>query len=174
MSVRPYRKYLRGYQVLKIRRVTVFSFGHVPLHKEDGHGYIHLVFKLAAIIACYGVTSSLVKSYGLDGTPAGVIGIAALMTVVVPSVLMDGEETVEAWIAGSLDATLLFTALLVALITGEIYRKMVQKNITIKLPDPVPPAVSAQFTALIPGVVVVVLFTIVRLLFAKTVWGGFP
>ena len=135
---------------------------------------MHATYGIAAIIACYGVTSSLVKSYGLDGTPAGVIGISALMTVVVPSVLMDGEEAVEAWIAGSLDATLLFTALLVALITGEIYRTMVQKNVTIKLPDSVPPAVSAQFTALIPGIVIVVLFTIVRLLFAKTVWGGFP
>ena len=135
---------------------------------------MHATYGISAIIACYGVANSLVKSYDLDGTAAGVIAIAALMTVVVPSALMDGEKVVEAWIAGSLDATLLFTALLVALATGEIYRRMVQKNITIKLPDSVPPAVSAQFTALIPGIVVVILFTIVRLLFAKTVWGGFP
>ena len=135
---------------------------------------MNATYGIAAIVACYGVTNSLVKSYGIDGTPAGVIGISALFTVVVPSVLSDGEETVEAWIAGSFDATLLFTALLVALITGEIYRYFVQKNITIKLPESVPTAVSAQFTALIPGAVTVILFTIIRLLFAKTVWGGFP
>ena len=135
---------------------------------------MHATYGIAAIVACYGVTSSLVKSYGIDGTPAGVIGISALLTVVVPSLLSDGESLVEAWIAGCFDATLLFTALLVALITGEIYRTFVQKNITIKLPDSVPPAVSAQFTALIPGVVIIILFTIIRLLFAKTVWGGFP
>ena len=123
---------------------------------------MHATYGIAAIIACYGVTSSLVKSYGIDGTPAGVIGISALMTVVVPSLLLDGEEVVEAWIAGSLDATLLFTAMLVALITGEIYRRMVQKNITIKLPDSVPPAVSAQFTALIPGITIIILFKIGR------------
>ena len=135
---------------------------------------MHATYGIAALVACYGITSSLVKSYGLDGTPAGVLGMSALMTVVVPSVLTNGDETVEAWIAGSLDANLLFTALVVALVSGEIYRQFVQRNITIKLPDSVPPAVSAQFTALIPGVVIIILFTIVRLAFAATVWGGFP
>lgn len=135
---------------------------------------MNATYGIAALVACYGITSSLVKSYGLDGMPAGVLGMSALMTVVVPSVLTNGDETVEAWIAGSLDANLLFTALVVALVSGEIYRQFVQRNITIKLPDSVPPAVSAQFTALIPGVVIIILFTIVRLAFAATVWGGFP
>ena len=135
---------------------------------------MNATYGIAAIVACYGVASSLVKSYGIDGTPAGVVAVSALFTVVVPSVLSDGEEAVEAWVAGSFDATLLFTALLVALIAGEIYRYFIQKNITIKLPESVPSAVSAQFTALIPGAVIIVLFTIIRLLFAKTVWGGFP
>ena len=135
---------------------------------------MNATYGIAALVACYGVTSSLVKSYGIDGTPAGVIGMSALLTVVVPSVLSDGEGLVDAWIAGSFDATLLFTALLVALAAGEIYRFFVQKNITIKLPDSVPPAVSAQFTALIPGIVIIVLGTIVRLLFATTSWGSFP
>lgn len=135
---------------------------------------MNATYGIAALVACFGVSSSLVKSYGIDGTPAGIIGISALLTVVVPSLLSDGAEVVGAWIAGSFDATLLFTAMLVALITGEIYRYFVQKNITIKLPDSVPPAVSAQFTALIPGIVIIVLFTIIRLLFAQTSWGSFP
>ena len=136
---------------------------------------MHATYGIAAVVACYGVTSSLVNSYGIDGTPAGVIGMAAFFTIIVPTVLFDADGgAVEAWIAGSLDAGLLFTALLTAIITGEIYRTLVQKNVTIKLPDSVPTAVSKQFTALIPGIVVIILFTIIRLVFAKTVWGGFP
>ena len=104
----------------------------------------------------------------------GIISMSSLMAVVVPSMLADGDETVEAWIAGSFDANLLFTALLVAVATGEIYRWFIQKNVTIKLPGAVPPAMSAQFTALIPGFVTLILFTVVRLLFAITPWGGFP
>ena len=136
---------------------------------------MNATYGIAAVVACYGVTSSLVNSYGIDGTPAGVIGMAAFFTIIVPTVLFDAEGgVVDAWIAGSLDAGLLFTALLTAIITGEIYRTLVQKNVTIKLPDSVPTAVSKQFTALIPGIVVIILFTIIRLVFAKTVWGGFP
>ena len=104
----------------------------------------------------------------------GIISMSSLMAVVVPSMLADGDETVEAWIAGSFDANLLFTALLVEVATGEIYRWFIQKNVTIKLPGAVPPAMSAQFTALIPGFVTLILFTVVRLLFAITPWGGFP
>ena len=93
----------------------------------------------------------------------------------VPTALTNADgEAVDAWIAGSLDATLLFTALLTALVVGEIYRLLVQKNFTIKLPDSVPKAVSAQFTALLPGTVIIVLFTVVRLVFSATPWGGFP
>lgn len=136
---------------------------------------MNATYGISAIVACFGVASSLVNSYGEDGTPAGIISMAAFFAVVVPSVLTDAEgNAVDAWVAGSLDATLLFTALLSALIVGEIYRLLVQKNFTIKLPDSVPKAVSKQFTALLPGAVIIILFTAIRLLFAATPWGGFP
>lgn len=136
---------------------------------------MNATYGISAVVACFGVASSLVNSYGEDGTPAGIISMAAFFAVVVPSALTDTEgNAVDAWIAGSLDATLLFTALLSALIVGEIYRLLVQKNFTIKLPDSVPKAVSKQFTALLPGAVIIILFTAIRLLFAATPWGGFP
>lgn len=135
---------------------------------------MNATYGIAAIVACFGVASSLVNSYGLDGTPAGILAMSSLFTIVVPSSLMDGEEAVEAWLAGSFDAGLLFTALLAALAVGEIYRLMVQKNITIKLPASVPQAVSRQFTALLPGIVIIILFTALRLIFAVTPWGSFP
>lgn len=136
---------------------------------------MNATYGISAIVACYGVASSLVNSYGEDGTPAGIISIAAFFAVVVPTALTDAEgNAVDAWIAGSLDAKLLFTALLSALIVGEIYRFLLQKKFTIKLPDSVPKAVSKQFTALLPGAVIIILFTAIRLLFAATPWGGFP
>ena len=136
---------------------------------------MNATYGISAIVACFGVASSLVNSYGENGTPAGIIAMAAFFAVVVPTTLTGAEgEAVDAWVAGSLDATLLFTALLTALIVGEIYRFLVQKNFTIKLPDSVPKAVSAQFTALLPGTAIIVLFTVVRLVFASTPWGGFP
>jgi PTS system cellobiose-specific IIC component len=141
----------------------------------DFEGVImNATYGISAIVACFGVASSLVNSYGIDGTPAGVISMSALFAIVVPSALQDGGETVSAWLAGSFDPALLFTALLSALAVGEIYRLLVQNKFTIKLPSSVPAAVSRQFTALLPGMAILIVFTAVRLVFAVTPWGGFP
>ena len=131
-------------------------------------------YGISAIVACFGVASSLVNSYDLEGTPAGIISMSALFIIVVPTTFQSGEEMVEAWVAGSFDPALLFTALVTALVVGEIYRLLVQKNFTIKLPDAVPKAVSRQFTALLPGAVIIIAFTAIRLIFAVTPWGSFP
>ncbi|MDR1131540.1 MAG: PTS transporter subunit EIIC, partial [Oscillospiraceae bacterium] len=77
-------------------------------------------YSIAAIIACFGVASSLVNSYDLDGTPAGVVAVSALFTIVVPKLLADGEELLEAFPSSTFDPGMLFTALFTALIVGEL------------------------------------------------------
>lgn len=52
-------------------------------------------------------------------------------------------------------AAALFTALIVGLISSMIYVKLMNANVTIKLPDSVPQAVSTAFAAIIPGVLAV-------------------
>ena len=49
-----------------------------------------------------------------------------------------------------------FTAIIVGIVSVEIYRLIIQKKIVIKLPENVPPMVSQAFIALIPSFVVVV------------------
>ena len=49
----------------------------------------------------------------------------------------------------------LFAALLIGLLSAMIYVKLMQNNITIKLPENVPPAVSKAFAAIIPGVIAI-------------------
>ena len=56
---------------------------------------------------------------------------------------------------GTLSATSLFGAIVTALIAVEIYHFMIKHNISIKLPDSVPPAVSNSFAALIPTLAVI-------------------
>ncbi len=135
---------------------------------------MNATYGIAAIVACFGVASSLVNSYEIEGTPAGIISVSALFVIVVPTTLQNAGEAVDAWLAGSFDPALLFTALITALAVGEIYRLLVQKKFTLKLPASVPAAVSRQFTALLPGMVILIAFTAIRLIFAATPWGGFP
>ena len=54
----------------------------------------------------------------------------------------------------------LFTCLIVGLLSTMIYVKLMQKKVTIKLPDSVPPAVSNAFAAIIPGIVAIYVFGI--------------
>ena len=55
-----------------------------------------------------------------------------------------------------------FTAIIVGIVTVEIYRFFIQKKIVIKLPENVPPMVSQAFVSLIPSFVVVLFWWLIR------------
>lgn len=59
----------------------------------------------------------------------------------------------------------IFTGLLVSGITLYIFNKLVRKNITIKMPDSVPPAVARSFESLIPGMITLTFFVITAAIF---------
>lgn len=135
---------------------------------------MNATYGIVALVACYGVASSLVNSYHIDGTPAGIIALSAFFTINIVGSFKQGDATVSAWATKTFTAEFLFTALIIALITAEIYRFLVQKSFTIKLPKSVPPSVSRQFTALAPGAIIILLFLVIRGLFSLTPWENFP
>lgn len=53
-----------------------------------------------------------------------------------------------------------FSALLISGIAVYVYNKVLQKNIIIKMPDSVPPAVARSFESLIPGIITLAVFVI--------------
>jgi cellobiose PTS system EIIC component len=57
----------------------------------------------------------------------------------------------------------LFVAMILAVLSTEIYRYIIQKNIVIKMPDGVPPAVSRSFIALIPAFAVFLVVWLIRI-----------
>lgn len=63
----------------------------------------------------------------------------------------------------------LFSALIIGLVATMIYVFLMKKNIIIKMPDVVPPAVSKAFAAIIPGAVAIYVFAIVAYLFSTYV-----
>ncbi len=69
-------------------------------------------------------------------------------------------------------ATSLFTAILFGFISVLIFAFLMNKNITIKMPDSVPPAVAKAFAAIIPGAVALYVSGMVYFLFEKFV--GMP
>ncbi len=49
----------------------------------------------------------------------------------------------------------IFTSMIIGLISGMIFVKLMKANFTIKLPDDVPPAVNGAFVSLVPGVIAI-------------------
>jgi cellobiose PTS system EIIC component len=68
---------------------------------------------------------------------------------------------------GYLNAGGLFTGILVSLIATEIFVKLRKKNLIIKMPDNVPPAVGKAFAAVIPGTVTLFVFGILAFILAS-------
>ena len=67
----------------------------------------------------------------------------------------------------------LFSAIIIALISAKIYGIFVKKNITIKLPESVPPTIAKSFSAILPGLAIVLVFSIIRWGFTLTSFNDF-
>ncbi|TLG71798.1 PTS sugar transporter subunit IIC [Culicoidibacter larvae] len=91
----------------------------------------------------------------LSTTLVAVISFLALFPLTVTD---DGGVFMSATYFGSAG---LFAAIIVSILSVEIYRLIVKANITIKMPKEVPPMVSQAFTSVIPAAIVVTLWWVV-------------
>lgn len=121
---------------------------------------------ILALYATFGIASSLARNYEMNELNAGLLAVMAFLVTAVVPVKVPAVEGVIA--AGryiniaSLSSSSLFGAILTALISVEIMHFLKVRNITIKMPDGVPPEVANSFSALIPAVCIILLFWIVR------------
>ncbi|OTP21114.1 PTS system, cellobiose-specific IIC component [Enterococcus gallinarum] len=122
---------------------------------------------LLALYATFGIASSLAKSYKLDSLTAGILATMSFLITAAPPIRV--LESVEGVIdagrfinVANLGSGSVFGAIVTAILSVEIYRFFIVKNITIKMPDGVPPEVTNSFMALIPGGAILVLFWVIR------------
>ncbi|MGM9986760.1 MAG: PTS cellobiose transporter subunit IIC [Bacillaceae bacterium] len=115
-------------------------------------------FAIMALLVTFGVSYNLAKSYGVDGLSAGLVSFGAL--IILTPQTADGGLAL-AWTG----AQGLFVSLFVAIIATEIFRWLIQRNFTIKMPAGVPDAVSRSFAALLPGLVVFTVFAGLQMVF---------
>ena len=118
-------------------------------------GVTNATFGIIGLITVFGIAKRLADSYDVDGNGAGVIAIASYL-MLIPAV--DNQIAF-----GYLGSRGLFVALLVGMLTGELFRFFVQRNWVIRMPDSVPPAVSRSFSSLIPGFLIILTFIAIDL-----------
>ncbi|WP_410984230.1 PTS cellobiose transporter subunit IIC [Bacillus cereus] len=122
------------------------TFGEV--WKDVGGGMWTGSFAILALITAVGISYNLAKSYGIDALSAAIITFGALI-IISPTTPKEGGIDL-AWTG----AQGLFVSIIVALLVTEVFRFFVQREITVKMPDGVPPAVMKSFAALIPAFVI--------------------
>ena len=118
-------------------------------------------FSILALLIAFTVAYNLAKSYGKDALASGAISVSAFFAV--GAVSTDAKGVVS---TSGLGSTGLFLALIVAIISTEIFRRLVgNKHLVINMPDGVPPAVSRSFAALFPAMITVAIFALITTFF---------
>ena len=97
-----------------------------------------------------------------DALSTGLISVASFILL---GALTRNNEVVASWVTNFLGAQGIFIALLVGLITPEIYFAIVRKDWVIKMPDTVPPAVAKGFSDVIPGFIAVLFWAVIAYFF---------
>ena len=115
---------------------------------------VSVTFGVLALIVSLGVGYNLSKVYNLDAISGSVLSLVGfLMTQ------LDGQYKLN---VDNFGAPGLFTAIVVALVTVELFRFFVERDLVIKLPEGVPSAVVNSFVSLVPAAAVIALFWTIR------------
>lgn len=118
---------------------------------------VSITFGILALIVAIGMsyqTSKVNKIDPLTGTAVGTVAFLLCM--------LNNKLTID---PGTLGSGGMFTAIIVAIISSEIMSFFIKRNIVIKMPDSVPPAVANSFVSLVPGSAALLFFWLIRVLF---------
>jgi PTS system cellobiose-specific IIC component len=139
---------------------------HLPEHIASSlWNVFNVTFGLLSIYVVLSVAYALSRRRGVD--PLMPVIFSFLSYILVASPQLAGGE------AGTyLDNTGLFTAIVISVVTVEVYRFFIQKNIIIKMPEGVPPAISNAFAALIPGAALAFGWWLIRFVLNFDLAGG--
>lgn len=112
------------------------------------------------------------KIFGIENNAFNT-GIVSLVSFVLLSPITVNDQVMPA--ANMFDGTYfgakaVISAIFVSLIVIQVMKFFMKKNITIKMPEGVPPMVSNSFTSLIPAVVIVVFFGLMKFGFEATTY----
>ncbi|SHI55815.1 PTS sugar transporter subunit IIC [Clostridium intestinale] len=111
---------------------------------------------IMAIVAVIGIAYMYAKNEGHEPLGAGIIAFAVFLITLDQFTTSTTGEVVggvipRTWLGGQG----MVTAIIIGLSVGAVYSWFLTKKITIKMPAGVPQGVSNQFSALIPGLVII-------------------
>lgn len=113
------------------------------------------------------------EGYEKESVLAGTIALVCFLLMIPLGNTMVNEMPQVFLPTKYLGAAGLFSAMIIALVSSKIYFIFIRKDITIKLPDSVPPTITKSFAAILPGLTIVLIFSIIRYGFSLTSFSDF-
>ena len=158
--------------------LVISNFPLISAEKKDvlwklfGHS-VESSMLLMSIFISLGIGYYLYKYKNPEKPSEALYSAAVALTsffIVTPfSLTLEGENIISGVIPTSLvGAQGLFVAIIISILSTTIYSFMINKNIIIKMPKEVPPAIAKSFSAIIPGAITLTTFMIISLIFERT------
>lgn len=136
---------------------------------------------IMALLVLVGVSSSYARELKVDRIYGVLTALGSFMMVTIFSatgtVNVNGEEITDAVMNNVIPVDVLgsmgiFTAIIVAILSVRIFAYIHSKDLTIKMPDSVPPNVANSFSALIPVMITLFVFLVIRNVMLATQFGS--
>lgn len=133
-----------------------------------------IAFDCVALLGVLSIGYCYSREKGLDNRIGGaVVALVCFLIITPQKAFVTVEGAAEAASFSGFQFTFLgtagmFLAMIVAIVSVEIYAWAIKKKLIIKLPDGVPPAVMESFAALIPSGIAMTIFFVVGIIFSHT------
>lgn len=123
----------------------------------------NMTMGLLGLFTVIAVAYFLLKKYKMNEITGVIIATLTFLSVASPAVAVNKAKPGSLYMSMDyLDAKGMFLGIIIALLSVELTKFLMDKNIKIRLPKEVPPMVSAPFEALIPLVVNVIVFSTIN------------
>ena len=119
---------------------------------------------IMSLMAPFFIGMALAEERKVDALAAGLLSVAAFMTVT-PYSVGEAYAVGANWLGGAN----IISGIIIGLVVAEMFTFIVHRNWVIKLPDSVPTSVSRSFSALIPGFIILSVMGIIA--WALNTWG---
>lgn len=131
---------------VRLDPATIETLNHF---KTIGGNVYNGTLGIMALMAPFFIGMALAEERKVDSLAAGLLAVAAFMTVT-PYSVNDAYAVGANWLGGAN----IISGMIIGIVTAEIFTFIVRRNWVITLPASVPESVSRSFSAVIPGFII--------------------
>lgn len=129
---------------------------------------VDVTTNMLAVYVTFCIAYTYAKNKKQDGISAGIIALISFLLVTPMTSKGTGMRAVTNLPLTWTGAMGLFTGMILSYLSAMMFVGIMKKNWTIKLPDSVPPFISKSFKGIVPGILIGLVWGIVRYLMALT------